>query len=294
MKSRMAMADACWMACKEIYENGQWVDAGEIIPTVFISVELDCKELQTMALSFIANVPEDKIIHNTTTFEEQERIEYALQMLEDNPREEKYVDENGIEHTRKIQGRSALYIEYLPDYRMIDIENCIKRNLRVNKCKACFLDYIATSMKMIEEVAKASSGMKVREDQILYLLSSKIKDIATKFGVFIFSSTQLSAQFKTEPIPDQTLLAGAKAIANRIDFGCIALDMLPEDYEAIDKAVLSKNPSLGHPNLKMSIYKNRRGKTNRVLLWMNADKGTCRYKTLFVTDYNLNLLDVCN
>ena len=25
---------------------------------------------------------------------------------------------------------------------------------------------------------------------------------------------------------------------------------------------------------------------------MNADKGTCRYKTLFATDYDLNLINI--
>ncbi len=35
------MADACWMACSEVYENGGWVSTGsENIPTIFISVEL--------------------------------------------------------------------------------------------------------------------------------------------------------------------------------------------------------------------------------------------------------------
>lgn len=133
--------------------------------------------------------------------------------------------------------------------------------------------------------------MKIREDQVLFLLSSKLKDIASTYDVFVFSSTQLSAQFKTERIPDQTLLAGAKSIANRIDFGSIMLDCTPEDIEDITTAVLEERPSLGVPNVKCSIYKNRRGKINRVLLWMQADKGTCRYKTKFVTDYNLKLID---
>lgn len=97
--------------------------------------------------------------------------------------------------------------------------------------------------------------------------------------------------FRQEKIPDQTLLSGAKSIANRIDFGSIMLDCTPEDIEDITTAVLEERPSLGVPNVKCSIYKNRRGKINRVLLWMQADKGTCRYKTKFVTDYNLKLID---
>lgn len=267
--TRNAMADACYMSCSSIYENGEWVDIGEKIPTIFISVELDKSELQTMAWSFVSGVPENHILENKYDFGEHERVVKAIQILKE----------------------SKLFIEYLPDYNMKDIENCIKRNIRVNKCSCVFLDYITSSMKIIEEITRASGGMKIREDQILFLLSSKLKDIAGKYGVFIYSSTQLNNSFKQEKILDQGMLAGAKSIANRIDYGSIMVDMVPDDYEDL-AGLLESHPELGVPNIKLSIYKNRRGKINRVICWQRADKGTSRYKTLFVTDYNLNLIDV--
>lgn len=267
--TRNAMADACYMSCSSIYENGEWVDIGEKIPTIFISVELDKSELQTMAWSFVSGVPENHILENKYDFGEYERVVKAIQILKE----------------------SKLFIEYLPDYNMKDIENCIKRNIRVNKCSCVFLDYITSSMKIIEEITRASGGMKIREDQILFLLSSKLKDIAGKYGVFIYSSTQLNNSFKQEKILDQGMLAGAKSIANRIDYGSIMVDMVPDDYEDL-AGLLESHPKLGVPNIKLSIYKNRRGKINRVICWQRADKGTSRYKTLFVTDYNLNLIDV--
>lgn len=267
--TRNAMADACYMSCSSIYENGEWVDIGEKIPTIFISVELDKSELQTMAWSFVSGVPENHILENKYDFGEYERVVKAIQILKE----------------------SKLFIEYLPDYNMKDIENCIKRNIRVNKCSCVFLDYITSSMKIIEEITRASGGMKIREDQILFLLSSKLKDIAGKYGVFIYSSTQLNNSFKQEKILDQGMLAGAKSIANRIDYGSIMVDMVPDDYEDL-AGLLKSHPELGVPNIKLSIYKNRRGKINRVICWQRADKGTSRYKTLFVTDYNLNLIDV--
>ena len=267
--TRNAMADVCYMSCSSIYENGEWVDIGEKIPTIFISVELDKSELQTMAWSFVSGVPENHILENKYDFGEYDRVVKAIQILKE----------------------SKLFIEYLPDYNMKDIENCIKRNIRVNKCSCVFLDYITSSMKIIEEITRASGGMKIREDQILFLLSSKLKDIAGKYGVFIYSSTQLNNSFKQEKILDQGMLAGAKSIANRIDYGSIMVDMVPEDYEDL-AGLLESHPELGVPNIKLSIYKNRRGKINRVICWQHADKGTSRYKTLFVTDYNLNLIDV--
>jgi replicative DNA helicase len=268
-KSRTAMADACFLACDRMWDNGQWVSIGEKIPTVFISVELDKEELQTMALAFISGVPENHILEQQFDFEEVDRVAEAI----------------------KILNESKLFIEYLPDYSMMDIENCIKRNIRVNKTSAVFLDYIATSMKMMEELKRNVGSMVAREDQALFLLATKIKDIAQKYGVFIYSSTQLSNNFKGERILDQGMLAGAKAIANRVDVGEIMVDMTPQDLEEI-KPLLDANPGLGTPNVKMSIYKNRRGKFNRIILWMKADKSTCRYETIFATDYNYTLINL--
>ena len=267
-KSRTAMADACTLACSEFYNihTQRWESLGVRCPTVFISVELDIEELQTMALAFVAGVPENHIIRNEMSFDEIERVKKAA----------------------KIVKESELYIEYFPNYGIKDVENCIKRNLRVHKVQYVFLDYITSSMKIIEEVARASGGMKIREDQVLFLLSSKLKDIATTFGVFIFSSTQLNGEYKHEKILDQNMLSGAKSIANRIDLGAIMVDVTPEDLEEVEEL----SNQFGQPNVKMSIYKNRRGEYNRVVLWMRADKGTCTYKTLFVTDYNNEFIDV--
>ena len=41
--------------------------------------------------------------------------------------------------------------------------------------------------------------------------------------------------------------------------------------------------------MKMSVYKNRRGSFVRGYIWMLADKGTCRYEHVFVTDWDYNL-----
>jgi len=96
--------------------------------------------------------------------------------------------------------------------------------------------------------------------------------------------------YKQEKVLDQTMLAGAKSIANRIDYGEIMVDCVAEDIQDI-QGILDANPGIGTPNIKKSIYKNRRGKHNRVICWMRANKGTCRYKTLFVTDFMFNPID---
>jgi hypothetical protein len=44
------------------------------------------------------------------------------------------------------------------------------------------------------------------------------------------------------------------------------------------------------PNMKLSIYKNRGGRYTNFYLWMFADKSTCRYTSIFATDYNYNFI----
>ncbi len=112
------MADACWLSCSEIYnvETQKWESAGMKIPATFISVELDYEELHTMATAFVSGVNESKIIEKKCDAIEWERVKKALDILEDAP----------------------LVFEFLPNYSLKDVENCIKRNLRVHKANYVF------------------------------------------------------------------------------------------------------------------------------------------------------------
>ena len=118
---------------------------------------------------------------------------------------------------------------------------------------------------------------------MLFMLSIRLKDICNKYGIFIMSATQLNADYQVSSTPDQNLLRGAKSIADKIDFGSILLNVTAEDIEAL-QPILSSN-TFETPNLKLSIYKNRRGRWKGVLLWCKADLGCCRVKPMFCTSY---------
>lgn len=263
-KSRTMMADACQLSCEEIYniKEKRWEKTYHHEETLYISVELDEEELQTMAIAFLSGVEEDKIIGvSDPDFGELDRIKHAIKVLKE----------------------SKLYFEFLPDYGLIDIENSIKRNIRKNHVKYVAFDYITTSMKIISDLTKQAKGMALREDQILFQLASKLKDLANIYNIFIMSATQLNYSYKTDKIPNESLLAGAKSIANRIDVGMIMLNVTPEEREQIMPICEAHGYEV--PNIKMSVYKNRRGKYTNVLVWMYANKATCRYEAVFMTDF---------
>lgn len=240
-KTRTMVADFCNCGCAKIWKDGEWIDNGLAFPSFFISTELELDELQTMMVAFLADINEENILNNVLSFEERERIKTAIQIIKDSP----------------------LYIEVIPNFSLKDIENAIKRNIRMYSVQYIFLDYIHTSMKILEEITKRSGGVKLREDNILFLLSVTLKEIATEYNVFILSSTQLNQDWKSADIPDQNLLRGAKSIADKVDTGMLLLDITDEDKEKLQTIV---NDGMGMPNVKMSIYKNRRGSYNKCYL----------------------------
>lgn len=186
--TRLLMADACNFACDRIYdtEKQEWVKNGLSLPALFISTEQENIELKSLALSFIAGVNEEHILTNKYEFGEKERVIEAAKILQ----------------------KSPLYVEELPDFSLKDIENVIKRNIRLHAVQYIMLDYIHTSIKILEEITRRSGGVRLREDNILFLLSVKLKDICNQFNVFIYSATQLNQDWATSDRPDQNLLRG--------------------------------------------------------------------------------------
>ena len=268
-KSRTMIADACYIACNMIYDEiFGWIKNGTSEPVLYIATEQTIDEIQTMMLAFLSNVNEEHILNGTYVGDEEERVLEAARLLSESP----------------------IYIEELPDFSLQDIENTIKKNIRDHDVKYVFHDYIHTSLKILEEITRRSGGVKLREDNILFMLSIRLKDLCNQYGVFIMSATQLNGDYQEADTPDQNLLRGAKAIADKIDFGSILLPVKPKDLETLE-IILSAN-TFDKPNLKLSVYKNRRGRYKGVYLWCKADLGCCRVKPMFCTTYDYEILNV--
>ena len=266
-KSRTMIADACYIACNRIYDEiFGWIKNGTSEPVLYISTEQEKEEIQTMMLAFLSNVNEDHILNGKYEGDEEDRVREAAKILADSP----------------------LYIVEMPDFSLKDIEDCIKKHIRDYDVKYVFHDYIHTSLKILEEITKRSGGVKLREDNILFMLSIRLKDLCNQYGIFIMSATQLNGDYQEAKTPDQNLLRGAKAIADKIDYGSILLGVKEEDIAALE-TILSAN-TFEKPNLKLSVYKNRRGRYKGVILWCKGDLGTCRVKPMFCTTYDYEIL----
>lgn len=270
-KTRSMIADACYIACPKYYDEAfGWISSGPANPVLFITTEQELEEVQTMMLAFLSNVPEDNILNGTYNGDEEDRVLEAARILSESP----------------------LFVEELPDFSLKDVEDRIKKNIRDHDVKYVFHDYIHTSLKILEEISRRSGGVKLREDNILFMLSNKLKDICNQYGVFIMSATQLNGDYQDAETPDQNLLRGAKAIADKIDYGAILMMVKEKDLEALTP-ILDSNV-FDRPIIKISVYKNRRGKYKGVYLWCKADLGTCRIKPMFCTSWDYELINLDN
>lgn len=269
-KTRSMIADACYIACDKIYDSEKkaWVDNGTKEPTLYISTEQEKDEIQTMMLAFLSDVNETHILDNEYGEGEYERVLEAAMILKNSP----------------------LYIQQLPDFSMQDIEKTLKRNIRDYGVKYLCFDYLHSSMKILSEVSSKAGVKGLREDNVLFMISIRFKDLCNQYGIFILSATQLNGNYQEAKVYNQNLLRGAKAIADKVDIGLLMLEVSPEDLEAL-KPVL-ENGQYDTPFIKMSVYKNRRGEYNNLLLWCKANRGTCKIIPMFATDYQYKLIPI--
>jgi replicative DNA helicase len=265
------IADICYIACNRIYDDTfGWIKNGTNEPSLFIATEQDLSEIQTMMLAFISNVNEEHIMNGKYIGDEEDRVREAARIIKDSP----------------------LYVEVLPDFSLQDVENKIKKNIRDHDVKYVGFDYIHSSLKILEEITRRAGGVRLREDNILFMLSARLKDICNQQNIFILSSTQLNGLYTESDTPDQNLLRGAKSIADRCDWGGILLSVTTEDLDNL--AQILTNNAFSTPNIKLSIYKNRRGRYKGIYLWCKADLGTCRIQPMFATTYNYEIVQIDN
>ena len=267
-KTRSMIADACNFGCDKIYYDAfGWVKNGISNPTLFITTEQEKSEIQTMMLAFLSNVNEEHILDGEYVDDEEERVREAAKILQNSP----------------------LWIEELPDFSLDDIESIIKKYIIEYDVSYIILDYIHSSIKILTEIG-SKAGIKLREDNILFMLSTRLKDLCNKYGVFILSATQLSGDYRNSETPDSTLLRGAKSIGDKVDIGLIMLPPTDDDLVKLEPILSSGRFEI--PNLKISVYKNRRGAYKSVYLWCYADLSTCRITPMFCTKWDHSLVSI--
>lgn len=269
-KTRMATGDACKIAVPYYYdlERKEFVYTGNCEPTTIISTEMPVDEIQTLIMATVSKVNEEHILYGTYEPGEWERVRQAIEYIESSP----------------------IYIVHLPDFSIEDVKNLIKKYNREFSVRYFFFDYIHTSLRLMAEV-NSRSGMGLKEHQLLLVFATELKTIAQQLDVFIFTASQLNGEAQTAQYKDQNLLAGSKALANKLDMGIISMAPTKAELKKIEP-VLHKMVGMPTPNMCHWVYKIRRGRITRIVIWTRADLGIMEERALFVTDYDFGLIDI--
>lgn len=271
--TRVSMSDACRLAIPQYYDpdKKRWVKTKCSEKVLFITTELEMQEIQTLLWAYVACVPEDHITDNKYEPGEEARVKKAIDIIEE----------------------SNFRAVYISNFDMADIESIIKRHKIQYGTEYVFFDYLYSSSKSFTEMSSKAKGFKLREDQNLMVFAEKLKSLCNKYDVHIDTSTQTNDDWKNAKNPDQSVIRGAKSIADKVDIGYVALEPTDRDKEAIRKIM----PQLGlafneEPNLVYHVYKVRRGKINHVKVFIHFNYGTLRTTDMFVTDRDYKLLDI--
>lgn len=269
-KTRISVGDACRVAIPSIWddEKNEWIDTGCAEPTLYITTELEIDEIQSLIVSYVSGISEKKYLKGDYSKEEEQRIDTAIQIIENSP----------------------LYIEHIPNFDIEDIERTIKDYKLKHKVGYVFFDYIFTSIKILSEIANKTKGVKMREDNALIMFIDRMKTLANTLNLHIDTSSQANGDWKTTKDADQNVIRGAKGMADKVDVGLVVLPLTEEDKQKI--APILHGGFYKQPNLVFHIYKVRRGEVNHVKLWLYFDYATCRTYDCFVTDNDYHLLDI--
>jgi len=269
-KSRLAAADACKIAVPYYYDikKKKFIHTGFCEPTVYFTTEMAVDEIQTLFIAAVSKVNEEHILFGAYEENELERVLQAIEYIESSP----------------------LYIVHIPDFSIEDIKNQIKKYNREFSVNYFFFDYIHTSLRLMAEV-NGRSGMGLKEHQLLLVFATELKTIAQQLNVFIFTSSQLNGEAQNAQYKDQNLLSGAKSLANKVDLGVISMAPTKAELKKIEP-VLHKFIKMSQPNLCHWIYKVRRGKLTRIIIWSKVDLGTMTEESLFATTYDFELISI--
>lgn len=266
-KTRSMVGDACYIAYPIRYNSKteQWENTGSCERILYIGTEQKPEEIQTMIIAYLTDINEEKILYGNFNEKEEEILDKAMKLMD-------IYEDNFI-------------ISQIPDPSINEVKTHIRKHCLIEGIENVFYDYIFSSPSLLSEFR----DLKVREDVVLMMLSTTLKDLAAELDVFIMSATQVNGELEDKKgIKNQTCLRGAKSIADKVDVGCITMKVTQDELTTLD--ILIKKRGI-KPNQVTDIYKVRRGRYNDVRIWSYMDLGTCRKQDLFITDANFKEID---
>lgn len=265
-KTRQAVGDACYLAYPVRYDSNkrQWVQTGSSEKVLFIMTEQTFPQIKKMILAYLSDINDSRFKLGHFTQEEEERLDKAISIME--------------------QFEDNLTLIKIPNPTIELVKTMVRENCLTKDISYVFYDYIFIGPALLNEFR----GFALRNDEVLLMFATALKDLAVELNVAMFTSTQVNASADdNKNIRNEASLAGGRSTINKADNGAIMARPTNEELESLQELTAK----YGTPNCVTDIFKARSGEWTQVRIWSQVNLGTMKKRDLFITDSRLEPID---
>ena len=264
-KTRNAVADACMLAFPIRYNSltCEWEQKGYNEKVLFIITEQTDKQIKKMILAYLADMNESKFKYGRFTPEEKKVLEQAKNVMK--------------------EFSSNFILVRIPNPTIDLVKTKVREKVLLHDIGFVFYDYIFIGPALLNEFR----GFGVRNDEVLLMMATALKDLAVELNVCVFTATQVNANADNNTnIRNESSLAGGRSTINKADNGMIMARPTKEELEVLEPIITT----YGKPNLVTDIFKVRSGEWTQVRIWSIMDLGRMKREDLFITDSRLEVI----
>ena len=264
-KTRNAVADACMLAFPIRYNSAtcEWEQKGHNEKVLFIITEQTDKQIKKMILAYLTDMNESKFKYGKFSPEEKKLIEQGKKVMK--------------------EFSSNFILVRIPNPTIDLVKTKVREKVLLHDIGFVFYDYVFIGPALLNEFR----GFGVRNDEVLLMMATALKDLAVELNVCVFTSTQVNANADNNTnIRNESSLAGGRSTINKADNGMIMARPTKEELETLEPII----STYGKPNLVTDIFKVRSGEWTQVRIWSIMDLGRMKREDLFITDSRLEVI----
>ena len=265
-KTRQAVGDACYLAYPIRYNSTtrEWEQKGSSEKVLFIVTEQTFPQVRKMILAYLSDINDSRFKLGHFTKEEEERLDKAINIME--------------------QFSDNLTLIKIPNPTIELVKTMVRENCLTKGIGYVFYDYVFIGPALLNEFR----GFSLRNDEVLLMFATALKDLAVELNVAMFTSTQVNASADdNKNIRNEASLAGGRSTINKADNGAIMARPSNEELETLQPLC----DRYGTPNVVTDIFKARSGEWTQVRIWSQVNLGTMKKRDLFITDSRLEAID---
>ena len=264
-KTRAAMGDACYLAYPIRYNSikGEWEQRGNNEKVLFVVTEQTIEQVQKMILAYLSDISDSRFKLGNFTKDESDRLAKAEQIM------------NTYDNINFLK---------MPNPTIETLKTFVREQCLIHNISYVFYDYIFIGPSLLNEFR----GFTLRNDELLLMFATALKDLAVELNVAMFTSTQVNASADdNKNIRNEASLAGGRSTINKADNGAIMMRPTNEELESMQDLVTK----YGQPNVVTDIFKARSGEWTQVRIWSLFNLGTLKRRDLFITDSRLEIIE---